>query len=394
MLTVDQAKQQLYQQSHCLAKTVHIDIAGACGSVLAEDVYAAMSVPPFDNSAMDGFALRINDIKANNRLPISQRLLAGMAAQELQPGSAARLFTGSMVPPGADTVVAQENCDYDRYTVLLSGDNRAGQNIRRAGEDIAKGSLLASSGLRLKPAHIGLLASCGVDNVRVYQPLKIGLLATGSELQMPGQPLPPGKIYNSNLPMLAALLERWGYQLQCRHVSDDAGQLQSVFEALAGSNDVLVSIGGVSVGDADLVRGVIEQNGHLDLWKIAMKPGKPLAVGRIFQRPVIGLPGNPVSAFVSLQLFAREMLARMQGEKPVQQEPCYYPLMLDAAITPKREEFLRVKLESVGGQPRLFPFPHQGSGVLSSVVYASGLARLSMNRETAPGDFVQYTAFA
>jgi molybdopterin molybdotransferase len=399
MLTVDQARQQLQAAARCLVDSETLPLGDCLGRLLAQDVCSPIDVPPFANSAMDGFAVRYADIRADIRagvkqsLPVSQVLLAGMAAQPLQPGTAARVFTGSMLPQGADTVVIQEHCDYDARQVTLRQMPTAGQHIRKAGEDIRSGQQLLERGLCLQAAHIGLLASCGIAALPVYRRLRIGLLATGSELQPAGAPLSAGKIYNSNLPMLHALLQGFGMQVESCHAVDDLAQLEQAFARLAADNDVLISIGGVSVGDADLVRQVIDRHGKLALWKVAMKPGKPLAFGELFGRPMIGLPGNPVSAFVTVQLFVRQMLALMQGQRPGADEPDYYPLLLDQPLTPGREEFLRVQRVMRAGRFWLVPYAQQGSGVLSSVVYATGLARLPMGQQTCSGDNVQYIAF-
>ena len=395
MLTFDEAKKQIMHAAGLRAGVESVALAQAPGRVLAADVTATCQVPPFANSAMDGFAVRAQDVTAGGALAVSQTLYAGMPARALQPGTAARVFTGSMLPQGADTVIAQEDCVYDAQEVVIHGEAVKGRHIRAAGEDIEKGEVLLAVGTRLQPVHTGLLASTGVSEVKVFTPLRVGLLATGSELVSPGRPLAPGQIYNSNLPMLQALLQQQGYQVDARMVADDLQAIQQVLAELAKTCDAVISIGGVSVGDADLVRQAITREGHVDLWKVAMKPGKPLALGQVHDTPVLGLPGNPVSAYVVLQLFGLDYLGALQGARrkaPLLQQ---YPLELAKPMTPGRETFLRVRLyrHDQDGELRLQPYPNQGSGVLRSVAFADGLARVPMDKTTQDRDQVLFIPF-
>lgn len=393
MLSFDEARQQLFSQANCVALPENVPLAALNGRVLAEPVAAGINVPPEDNSAMDGFALALADLPENGQLPVSQKIFAGTAPEPLQPGTAVRLFTGSVIPAGADTVVLQEDCDYSDEVVTIRERPRLGQHIRRAGEDIQAGQLLLPAGIRLDARHLGLLASAGVAGAKVYQPLKVALLATGDELKQPGEPLNSGQIYNSNLYMLQAALQAQGYQVTARHVADDLAALETALQQLLAAHDVLISIGGVSVGEADLVRTAMAALGEIQLWKVNMKPGKPLSFGMLSGKPMLGLPGNPVSAFATYQLFARPYLARLQGE--VAEEPALpqYPIRLVKPLAPRRDDFIRVRLQWHGGEAYLEPFSHQGSGVLSSVAWATGFARIPAAQTTENGDSVSYIPF-
>lgn len=394
MLTFDQARQQLLGTiEQPLQHTESIAVTQALGRILAEDVYAFADVPPQDNSAMDGFAVYCADVLQNNILPVSQRIFAGAAPDVLSPNTVARLFTGSVVPEGADAVVLQEDCSYTESEVTIHETPLPGQHIRRQGEDIRQGMLLLQKGMRLQARHIGYLVAGGIVNVSVRKPLAVGLLATGDEIREPGTALATGQIYNSNLYMLKAELQSLGFVVQAQCVGDDVQLITDAFAGLALNNDVVLSIGGVSVGDADFVKQAIGSLGELHLWKVSMKPGKPLSFGNVSGKPVVGLPGNPVSAFATFHLFAKPYLLAMQGEfKPVLPVKTY-PVKLEKNMNPKREEFLRVQVQWMEGEEWLVPYPHQGSGVLGSVVWAQGFARIPQGQVTCPGDKVAYISF-
>jgi molybdopterin molybdotransferase len=327
-------------------------------------------------------------------LPVSQKIFAGAVPKAMQAQTAARLFTGSVVPEFADAVVLQENCDVNHDMVTIREMPKPGQHIRRRGEDICFGQLLLTKGTRLQPKHIGYLVSGGVVQVPVYKTLSVGLLATGDEICEPGTVLAIGQIYNSNLYMLRAELEHLGFTVQARHVCDDLGLIKEAFSDLCRHSDVVLSIGGVSVGDADFVKQAIGDLGELRIWKVAMKPGKPVSYGRVLGKPIIGLPGNPVSAFATFHLFAKYYLLIMQGVLLADQSMKKYPIILDEPVEPQREEFIRVQLRCIDGEEWLVPYLHQGSGVLSSVVWATGFARISMAQITRHGDKVPYIAFS
>ncbi|CAA0101532.1 Molybdopterin molybdenumtransferase [BD1-7 clade bacterium] len=404
MLSFDQALSALLRQaSEFRPDTVVFPLAESAGCILAEDIAAQCDVPPQDNSAMDGFAFRCADISAQDTsaLPVSQKVFAGSAPAPLKPGTAVRLFTGSVIPEGADTVELQENCTYDDEVVQFHQSVTYGQHVRCAGEDIQQGRVLAEIGQTISSRLIGILASTGVAEVCVFKPLKLGLLATGDELIEPGKPLASGQIYNSNLYMLQAELQASGYQVQAAHVSDNLEVLTQTLTMMIQECDLIMTIGGVSVGDADLVKTAITALGSLDLWKVAMKPGKPLSFGRLRRFPeapgrdvpVIGLPGNPVSAFATCRLFAMPFLQVMQGGEMPAADNETYPIQLSQSLHPKREEFVRVQRQREGDRWVLVPFSHQGSGVLSSVLWSSGFARIPMQHTTNSGDRVEYIPF-
>ncbi|NRB38201.1 MAG: molybdopterin molybdotransferase MoeA [Pseudomonadales bacterium] len=406
MLSFDAARQQFLLNAAALAPAKEtLPLVQLQGRVLAESVAATINVPPQDNSAMDGIAFKFSDYPADGIFPISQKIFAGMAAAALKTQTAVRLFTGSIIPEGADTVVLQEDCEFilndkdELVSVKVLDMPKKGQHIRLAGEDIVKGAEVVAAATVLMPAHIGLLASVGIAEASVYQRLRVALLATGDELVAVGGTLQSGQIYNSNLPMLTAQLQSLGCEVDARHVDDDLALIVENLEQMAADADVVLTIGGVSVGDADWVKTAIEQLGSVQLWKVAMKPGKPVSLGEIKNKagrvvPLIGLPGNPVSAFATFQLFALPFLQRRMGQHlPENKDECLYPIQLERPRQPKREEFVRVQLVVKNGVPVLKPYAHQGSGVLSSVAWATGFARIPADKPTENGDEVRYYVF-
>jgi len=388
--TVTEARARLLAavSPHRRRDSVSLDVA--MGRVLADDVQAAFNVPPNDNSAMDGYVLRYADFEATaGVLPVSARIQAGDAPDPLRPGTAARIFTGAVVPEGGDTVVMQEKTAERDGRVRIDGNIAQGDNIRRAGEDLETGKTIIAAGRRLRPQELGLLASTGIGQVEVFSRLQVALLSTGDELVAPGTALAPGQIYNSNDAVLRGLLQSMGCDIVvCEHVADTPQATRRALMQAAGQADLVLTTGGVSVGEADYVKAAVEELGRLDLWKIAVKPGKPLAFGRVSDTVLVGLPGNPVSAFVTFCLFAAPVIRKMQGRH----DP--FPAALEAPAgfsqpAAKREEYVRVRLE----QGHLQRYPHQGSGVLSSVVWADGLARIPADTAVAVGDPVGYFGF-
>ena len=370
----------------------------ADGRVLAQDVVSALEVPPQDNSSMDGYALRCADVAPGRALPVSQRIPAGSQGAPLQAGTVARIFTGAPIPPGADAVVMQEDCQEvqgagaSSPAIQVQTQPHAGQWIRRRGEDVTLGATVLQSGMRLGPAALGMAASVGLAQLQVACKPRVALFSTGDELVMPGtvapQDMAPGSIYNSNRFFLAALLRRMGCEVTDLGIVPD--RLDATVQALrdaAQAHDVVLTSGGVSVGEEDHIKPAVQQLGQLDLWQIAIKPGKPFAHGRVDAAHFIGLPGNPVSSFVTFLLLVRPFLLRMQGVQDVALPSQPIRADFDWPRADRRQEFLRVKRNAQGG---LDLFPNQSSGVLTSVVWGDGLLDNPSGRTIARGDTVQF----
>jgi molybdopterin molybdotransferase len=344
--------------------------------VLASDVHSGIDVPPADNSSMDGYALRFTDYAAGQRhFTVAQRVVAGSVGEALQPGTAVRIFTGAELPPGADTVVMQEDARAFDGAVEFGEGVRAAANVRPRGQDIGAGSRVVESGTRLTPAHIGLLASVGLSQVPVLPSLRVATLSTGNELVEPGRPLGPGQIYNSNRYMLAGMLEDLGMTVvDMGIVPDDPEGTRRLLSQAAEAADVVLSTGGVSVGEEDHVKGAVEALGQLQLWKLAIKPGKPLAYGRVAGKPFFGLPGNPSSVFVTFTVIARPYLLRMQGLKSdIRLTEIQAAAGFDWPKPGKRQEYLRARLETHGNGAVVRLHPNQSSGVLASVAWGNCL---------------------
>jgi molybdopterin molybdotransferase len=370
----------------------------ADGRVLAQDLVSPLQVPPNDNSAMDGYAVRAAEVTAAGvTLPVSQRVPAGSAPAPLVAGSVARIFTGAPVPPGADAIVMQEDTEpAGEGVVRIKSVPAAGQWIRRSGEDVARGAVVLARGQRLDPAGLGLAASIGLDRVPVGRRPRVALFSTGDELVMPGEVAPeamrPGAIYNSNRFFLQALLRRLGCEVTDYGIVPD--QREATVRALdeaARAHDVILTSGGVSVGEEDHVKPAVESLGSLDLWQIAMKPGKPFAHGRVREAHFMGLPGNPVSSFVTFLMLVRPFLLKLQGAADLQ--PRAMSVRADFAWlrADKRREFLRVRRNAQGG---LELFANQSSGVLTSAVWADGLVDNPAGATIARGDLVRFLPLA
>ncbi len=369
----------------------------ALGRILAADVRSLLDVPPADNSAMDGYALRLADVPAAGTvLPISQRIVAGSVGGALEPGTAARIFTGAQVPPGADAVVMQEQCTTVDGGVRIDVVPAAGNAVRRRGEDVAQGAVVLAAGQRLSPQGLGMAASVGAATLAVGARPRIALFSTGDELAMPGETLKPGAIYNSNRFTLRGLIEALGG----RHddlgiVPDRLDATRAALKQAAESNDLIVTCGGVSVGEEDHLKPAVEAEGRLDLWQIAIKPGKPLAFGQVFRRDgssawFIGLPGNPVSSFVTFLFAVRPVLLKLQGATDLAPRPITLRADFAWPRADRRREFLRVRRNDSGG---LDLFANQGSGVLTSTLWGDGLVDNPGGRTIAPGDSVAYLSF-
>jgi len=389
MLSADQLLDALLQRAHGVTETEAVAVTEALGRVLAAPQTSAITVPPLDNSAMDGYAVRVADIVvAGVRLPVSQRILAGAVGQPLQPGTAARIFTGAPVPPGADAVMMQEYCEAKGDDVVINAMPHPGENIRRAGEDIRSGSQILAAGTRIGAAEMGLAASVGLAELPVFRKLKVACFFTGDELVTPGTPLQPGQIYNSNRYTLSGLVNGLGCELIDLGIVPDTLEATEAELARASQEaDVVITSGGVSVGEADYVKAAVEKLGRVEMWKVAMKPGKPLVYGRVSNADFIGLPGNPVSAFVTFCLFVRPFLLKRMGAANV----LYRAFAVQADFAWRkpgtRREFLRAQLQPDG---RLTLFPNQSSGVLTSCAWADGLVDLGVGQTVQPGDWVRF----
>ncbi|TLF53416.1 molybdopterin molybdotransferase MoeA [Halomonas urmiana] len=370
------------------AETVPCD--AAAGRVLAEAIEARLDVPAFDNSAMDGYAL--HHLDAGQRLPVVQRIVAGAPATPLARGTCARIFTGGALPPGADCVVMQERVTREGDVAHLPADLPAGDNVRRRGRDVASGARLLPAGERLEAAALGHLAGQGITEVVVRRRPRVALLSTGDEIVDPGAPLCDGQIYNSNRPMLKRLLERFGAELvRLASVPDDAAGTRDTLAAAAREADLVISTGGVSVGEEDHVKAALESLGQLDLWRLAIRPGKPLALGRL-PGPAgqdvrfVGLPGNPVSCFVGAWLFLRPLMGALQGCPALAELP-RLPAQADfSTSTGPRRHYMRVTLAFGEDGIVARAFRDQNSGVLSSCIGADALAEIPAETRIEPGD--------
>jgi len=394
MLAVREALDFLLSAARPVAEVEKIPTLEANGRVLASAVVSGMNVPGHDNTQMDGYAVRAADCAAGDAtLTVTQRIPAGHVGQPLLPGCAARIFTGAMIPEGADAVVMQEQCEANDGLVTIRHTPKAGEWIRRTGEDISVGSVILAAGTRLRSQELGLAASIGMAELSVRRKLRVAVFFTGDELTMPGEPLAPGAIYNSNRFTLRALLENLGCEVRdFGIVPDSLEATRNVLRQAADGNDLIITSGGVSVGEEDHIKPAVEAEGKLNMWQIAVKPGKPLAFGEVGQAFFLGLPGNPVSSFVTFLLFVRPFLLRLQGaDAPAQPRGMLVRADFNWPKADRRNEFLRAKLNGQGG---LDLFPNQGSGVLTSTVWGDGLVDNPPGNPIAPGDLVRFIPFS
>jgi molybdopterin molybdotransferase len=397
LLNFEDARQTLLASAVPLNVTETVPLLAARGRTLAQAILSPMNVPGFDNSAMDGYVLNVQDTqKLPEHFPVTQRIAAGQTGTLLAPNTAARIFTGAPVPEGANVVVPQEHTQERDGSIVLTHPIEPMQHIRCKGEDIASSSLVLAAGQRLGAPHLAMLASIGVATATVFKPLKVGVFFTGDELTEPGQTLAPGAIYNSNRYAINALLAQLGCLVNDYGiVRDSAEATRAALSKAASENDVIITCGGVSVGEEDHVKAAVMALGSLDLWQISMKPGKPLAYGRVGQADFIGLPGNPVSAFVTFLLMARPFLLKRMGATDTSLKYLTATANFDSPKPDRRREFLRVKITAdMTGAPVLDLWPNQGSGVMSSLAWADGLVDLASDTKIARGDVLRYLSLA
>jgi molybdopterin molybdotransferase len=414
MLSVREALDTLLAAARPVQETERVPTLEANGRVLAEDQASTIAVPSADNSSMDGYAVRAADcVNGGAVLRVAQRIPAGQVGAALEPGTAARIFTGAMIPAGADAVVMQEQCEVGKDSagdmVTIRHTPESGEWIRRTGEDIAAGATILAAGTRLRSQELGLAASVGLDSLPVRRRLRVAVFFTGDELTMPGEApggvLAPGAIYNSNRFTLRGLLENFGCVIKdFGIVPDSLEATRATLRAAARENDLIITSGGVSVGEEDHIKPAVEAEGQLNMWQIAVKPGKPLAFGEVRRNQgscessatgaafFLGLPGNPVSSFITFLLFVRPFLLRLQGVSgPV--EPRAWQLRADFSLPKpdRRNEFLRARVNAGGG---LDLFPNQSSGVLTSTVWGDGIIDNPPGRTINEGDIVRFIPFA
>jgi molybdopterin molybdotransferase len=397
MLSFEQALEKLLSAAQAVEEVRSLPLTAAAGRILAAPQQSTVAVPPLDNSAMDGYAVRLADISALGVcLPVSQRIPAGTVGTTLQAGTAARIFTGAPIPAGADAVIMQELCEHGENGVVINHLPRANENIRRAGEDIAVGDQILKPGIKLRPQDIALAASAGLPELPVYRRLRVGVFFTGDELVQPGEPLPPGAIYNSNRYALRALLEGLGCEVRdLGTVPDNLEATRDALRRAAADNDLIVTSGGVSVGEEDHVKPAVEAEGQLDMWKIAIKPGKPLAFGEVRRDGgkawFIGLPGNPVSAIVTFLIMVRPFILRLQGVADVTPRAFNLRADFDWLRPDVRAEFLRARMNDNGGVEL---YPNQGAGVVTSLCWGDGLVFNKPGLAINKGDSVRFVPFS
>ena len=402
MLSVREALDTLLAAARPVEDIEQVATLDANGRVLAADQASTIDVPSADNTAMDGYAVRSFDcVNGGATLRVAQRIPAGHVGAPLEAGTAARIFTGAMIPAGADAVVMQEQCELLGDMVTIRHTPASGEWIRRTGEDIESGATILAAGTRLGSQELGLAASVGLASLPVRRRLRVAVFFTGDELTMPGEApggvLAPGAIYNSNRFTLRALLENFGCDItDLGIVPDTLDATRATLKEAARANDLIITSGGVSVGEEDHIKPAVEREGQLNMWQIAVKPGKPLAFGEVRKEGgtafFLGLPGNPVSSFITFLLFVRPFLLRLQGVTG-SVEPRAWMLRADFSLpkADRRNEFLRARVNAGGG---LDLFPNQGSGVLTSVVWGDGLIDNPPGRSINEGDIVRFIPFA
>lgn len=397
LMPVDEAVSRLLAQAPPPPPVEMIRLDQAMGRVLAADIFCPVNLPAWDNSAMDGYALRAADLPVEGgELSIGGRIAAGdEASSPLLARQTMQIFTGAPLPPGADTVVPHERCRIDGGRVWFA-PVCVGDHVRKEGEEVRRGNLLLKAGKRLRAQELGLLAGAGIARVEVYRALQVCLLSSGNELREPGDPLAPGQIYNSNRYCLGALLRGWGVEVHDYGVmADELAASRHALSLASSECDLLLSSGGVSVGEEDHLKHAIEALGRVDFWRLAMQPGKPLAFGEVGTKPWIGMPGNPSAALITALVVVRPFLLRAQGVTDVMPRPLAVPAGFDWRQPNKRRQYLRAKLmPGADGQLRVELHPQQSSAMLSAACWADGLAVIDCEARVRQHDPVMFLSFA
>ena len=404
MKTFDETLYALLNDVKVTTQTETINVADGLYRILAQDITSSVNVPPHDNSQMDGYAVHSFDLEHGDTFPVSQRIAAGEVGKELEHGTIARIFTGAPIPAGANQVVMQEEAELAEESgaegqIRIKAKANPGEYVRKKGEDITEGQVILKAGTRLRPQELGLISSIGIAQIEVYQPLKIATFTTGDELMEPGEAPEEGKIYNANRYTLSGLIPQLGFELiDLGRVEDTLESTVAAMQKAASMADIVMTTGGVSVGEEDHIKPAIEQLGELYTWKVKMKPGKPLAYGRLKTDngvvPFFGLPGNPVSAFATFKLFARPYLMKMQGAEQIKTNPIWLNADFDWPKANFRREFLRARITNKRQESVVEIFPNQSSGVLMSASWAEGFVVIPEDTTIAKGDKVAFYPFS
>ena len=396
LLSADEALEFLLDASTATEKKESVSLDNSLSRILASDIHSTINVPGFDNSAMDGYAIALNDnqlLQKNLSFDIVDRIPAGSTGNELNKGCAARIFTGAPIPKGANTVIMQEECEVseDESQITITRAIKLNENIRPTGNDILENDVILSSGKQIQPQDISLASSVGVAELTVYKKIKVGVFFTGDELVEPGIPLSSGQIYNSNRYALVALLEQVGCEvINLGNIEDKFSATCDALESLESQCDLIMTTGGVSVGEEDHVKPAVESLGEINLWKIRMKPGKPLAYGKVKQTPFIGLPGNPVSSFVTFCIFSLPFIKKMQGNNNYQSKIIKVKANFECKRAKPRREYARARIDHSESTPVANLYPKQGSDVMSSIVWADGLVEIPENKTVELGELLNY----
>ena len=396
LLSADEALEFLLDASTATEKKESVSLDNSLSRILASDIHSTINVPGFDNSAMDGYAIALNDnqlLEKNLSFDIVDRIPAGSTGNELSKGCAARIFTGAPIPKGANTVIMQEECEVsdDEAQITITRTIKLNENIRPTGNDILENDVILSSGKQIQPQDISLASSVGVGELTVYKKIKVGVFFTGDELVEPGIPLSSGQINNSNRYALVALLEQVGCEvINLGNIEDKFSATCDALESLESQCDLIMTTGGVSVGEEDHVKPAVESLGEINLWKIRMKPGKPLAYGKVKQTPFIGLPGNPVSSFVTFCIFSLPFIKKMQGNNNYQSKIIKVKANFECKRAKPRREYARARIDHSESTPVANLYPKQGSDVMSSIVWADGLVEIPENKTVELGELLNY----